>query len=185
MSTEIPKKSQIKDNGVRPHNLPYSRLEERMQGKERAGEHGVLMLKPGCFSINTESNPVQKQTEELISSYNLDVVATSCSALTKEQTHQLYPNIFGQSFKPKTPRLAKLRPLLEEYLSDCVFAYLVYGENALQRLGLIKETLRQDLEKVGNWDVENRVHVPDEGNLDQAISLLFDHESCSVCTKYE
>lgn len=185
VSVEVPKERQIKDIGARPHNLPGSRLAEKMQAKERAEQLGVLMLKPGCFSTNTESNPVQEQTEKLLSSHNLDVLATSCVALTRDQIHQLYPNIFGQNIKPKTFRLSELRLLLEEYLSDCVFAYLVHGNNVQQRLELIKETLRQDVEKVGNWDVENRVHVPEEENLDQVISLLFYHESCSVCIKNE
>lgn len=183
MTVEVPKERQIKDNGTSPHNLPYSRLLERMQGKEEIEQHGVLMLKPGCFSVDNENTPVQDQTENLFSSHDLDIIATSCITLSRNQIHQLYPNIFELSVKPRTSRLAELRPLLEDYLSDCVFAYLVRGEKAQEKLQSIKEILRQDVEHVGNWDVENRVHVPGEENLNKTISLLFNHENCSICSK--
>lgn len=184
MMVEIPKERYIKNIGIRPHNLPYSQLIERIQSNEGNGQHGVLMLKPGCFLVDGRSTSIQNQTEELISSSGLDVVATSCVALTREQIHKLYPNVFGSDVTAITDRLDDLRILLEDYLSDCVFAYLVHGEDAPNKLKTIKVILRQNADHVGNWDIENLVHVPDQGNLTQDMDILFNN-GCSACLMHK
>lgn len=179
MMAEILRERQIKDIGTRPHNLPYSKIVEIIQNNEGGGQYGVLMLKPGCFSVDNMVTPTQDKTEELFSSNNLNVIATSCVTLTIEQVHSLYPNIFGSDVEATTDRLGGLRVLLEDYLSDCVFTYLVYGEGALDKLGTIKKVLRQDVDHVGNWDVNNLVHVSNRKNLAQDISILFNHSDSS------
>lgn len=180
MTIEISKERYIKNIGIRPHNLPYSQLTEIMQRNEGNGQHGVLMLKPGCFLVDGRSTSIQDQTEELISSSGLDVVATSCVALTREQVRKLYPNIFGSDVTAITDRLDDLRILLEDYLLDCVFAYLVHGKDAPNKLKTIKVILRQNVNRVGNWDVENLVHTPNQENLAQDIDILFNN-GCSAC----
>lgn len=181
MSVEIPRERQIKNIGMRPHNLPYSQIVEIMQGNTDDGKLGVLMLKPGCFSISGHSS-TQEQTEELISSHKLDVVATSCTVLTREQIHGIYPNIFGPTVVALTDRLDELRILMEDYLSNCVFTYLVYGDNSLNGLIAIKRILRQNTIRAGNWDVHNLVHVPNQEDLIQNRDVLFNHVNCSVCS---
>lgn len=184
MTVEIPKERLIKNIGIRPHNLPYSQLIEIMQSNEENGQYGVLMLKPGCFLVDGQSTSIQDKTEDLISSSSLNVVATSCVALTREQVHKLYPNIFGSDVTAITDRLDDLRILLEDYLSDCVFAYLVHGEDALNKLKTVRIILRKNVDHVGNWDVENLVHVPNQRNLAQDIDILFNN-ACSACLIHE
>lgn len=181
MSVEIPRERQIKNIGTRPHNLPYSQIVEMTLDNIDDGRLSVLMLKPGCFSINGHSL-IQEQTEELISSHKLDVVATSCTVLSREQIHRIYPNIFGSNVVTLTDRLDELRILMEDYLSSCVFTYLVYGNNSLNELIAIKKILRQNIVHEGNWDVHNRVHVPNQEDLIQNRDILFNHNNCSVCS---
>lgn len=172
---EILRERQIKDIGTRPHNLPHAEIVEIISNNESEEQYGVLMLKPGCFSVDSTGTPIQDKTEELLSLNNLDVIATSCVRLNKEQVHQLYPHIFGPEVEAITDRLEELRVLLENYLSDRVFTYLVRGKDALDKLETIKRVLRQDVDHVGNWDVNNLVHVPDRENLAQNINILFNH----------
>ena len=62
-----------------------------------------------------------------------------------------------------TDRLDDLRILLEDYLLDCVFAYLVHGKDAPNKLKTIKKLFsEQNVNRVGNWDVENLVHTPNQ-----------------------
>jgi hypothetical protein len=164
---------QLKGIDIRPHNLPYAEIVDMIQGTEGNKQCGVLMLKPGCFSTGGAGKPIQGKTEELFSLNNLDVIATSCVKLTREQVHQLYPNIFSSDVESITGRLDELRILLEDYLSDYVFTYLVQGDSALDKLASIKKVLRENLEHVGNWDVNNLVHVPNEKYLAQDIEILF------------
>ncbi len=183
MSIEIPKERQIKNLGTRPHNIPYSQLVEKMQNNEGVGQYGVIMLKPGCFSVDNKITSIQDQTEGLFADNNLNVVATSCINLTKEQIHELYPGIFGSNVAAITDRLDELRVLLDDYLSDCVFTYLVYGENFQGKLETIKKILRKRIARVGNWDVNNWIHVPTQKNITQDIEILFNHPNCSICPK--
>ena len=170
---ETLKERQIKDINKRPHNLPYTEIVEMIRNTEGNEQCGVLMLKPGCFSVDGACTPTQDKTEQLFSSKNLNVIATSCVTLTREQVHLLYPNIFSPEVKAITGRLDELRVLLEDYLSDQVFTYLVRGGGVLDKLDSIKKVLRQDVDHVGDWDVNNLVHVPRRENLAQDISILF------------
>lgn len=183
MGIEIPKERQIKNLGTRLHNMPYSQLVEKTQSNEGAGQYGVIMLKPGCFSVDNQITPIQDQTEELFVDNKLNVVATSCINLTKEQVHELYLNIFGSDITAITGRLDELRVLLEDYLSDCVFTYLVYGEDSQNKLETIKIILRERVAHVGNWDINNWIHVPTRDSVIQDIEILFNHPNCSVCLK--
>lgn len=176
---ETLRERQIKSIGTRLHNLPYTEIVEILQSNEGNEQYCVLMLKPGCFSIDSTGTPTQDKTEELFSTNNLNVIATSCVKLTKEQVHQLYPNIFGADVEAITDRLDKLRVLLEDYLSDHVFTYLIRGDSALDKLDSIKKVLRKDVEHVGNWDVNNLVHVPIRENIDQDINILFNRSKSS------
>ena len=184
MNIEIPKERQIKNIGPRPHNLPYCQLCEITSSSEGKSQLGVLMLKPGCFSVYGRTS-IQDYAEELISSWNLDVVSTSCVPLSREQIHRIYPSIFGANTAAATDRLVDLRVLLESYLSDCVFTYLVSGEDTQRKLVTIKGIVRQGVERVGNWDVHNRVHVPDKEELSQDVDILFNHPNCVVCSRHQ
>ena len=182
MKSEIPQKRNIISIGERPHNLPFPRLNRIIYDSNR--ELGILMLKPGCFSVEG-STPIQDNAEKLISSQNLDVISTSCILLGKKEVHQLYPNIFGDNADASTGRLADLRVLLDDYLSDCVFSYLVSGENVQNKLESTKRTMRTAVEHVGNWDVYNHVHVPDTNEMPQNLDLLFNHPICRVCIRHQ
>lgn len=176
---ETLRERQIKSIGTRPHNLSCTEIVEILQNNEGNKQYGVLMLKPGCFSVDRTSTPTQDKTEELFLINNLNVIATSCVKLTKKQVHQLYPNIFGADVEAITDRLDELRVLMEDYLSDHVFTYLVCGDGALDKLDSIKKVLRKDVGHVGNWDVSNLAHVPIRENVDQDINILFNHSESS------
>lgn len=184
MKSEIPKTRTLKNIGVRPHNLPFSQLQMTTEDQGKKGQLGVLMLKPGCFSVEGRTT-IQDNAEELMSNQNLDVISTSCVLLDRNQIHQLYPNIFGESVVASTGRLGDLRVLLEDYLSDCVFSYLVSGENTQQKLDSVKRVMRQQVEHVGNWDVHNHVHVPDSSDMPKNLDLLFNHPVCRVCSRHQ
>ncbi len=184
MTAEVPKERLIKNIGIRPHNLSDSQLKVLLPGESDKGQLGILMLKPGCFSAVGRTS-IQDKTEEYLSSFNLDVIATSCTVLTRDQVHRLYPHIFSTDVVAQSDRFGELRILMEEYLTNCVFTYLIYGENSIDELKKIKRLLRQDVVKVGNWDVYNRVHVPELNDLNQNKNILFDHINCAKCSKQE
>ena len=123
MTAEVPRERLIKNIGMRPHNLSDSQLQVLLFDVSK-DQLGILMLKPGCFSVAGRTL-IQEKTEDLISSYNLDVIATSCTVLTREQVHQLYPNIYGPDVVAQNARLGELRILMEDYLANCVFTYSV------------------------------------------------------------
>jgi len=184
MTAEVPKERLIKNIGIRPHNLSDSQLQDLLPSSDIEDRLGILMLKPGCFSVASRTS-IQDKAEYLLSSFDLDVIATSCTVLTREQVHRLYPNIYGPDVVAQNARLEELRVLMEDYLANCVFTYLVYGNNSLSELKTIKKLLRQDVTKVGNWDVYNRVHVPDQGDLDQNRDILFNHINCAKCLRQD
>ncbi len=184
MTAEVPKERLIKNIGIRPHNLSGSQLQDLLPDSDSEDRLGILMLKPGCFSVAGRTS-IQDKTEDLLSSFNLDVIATSCTVLTREQVHRLYPNIYDPDVVAQSARLGELRILMEDYLSNCVFTYMVYGDNSLNELKKIKRLLRQDVIKVGNWDVHNRVHVPEQSDLDQNTDILFNHINCAKCLRQD
>lgn len=183
MTAESIRLRNIKNLGPRPHNLPYSQVIEAIKNNENGGQYGVLMLKPECFLIGDQNTSIQDQVEDLLSANNLNVVVTACRPISKEQVHLLYPNIFGSDVAATSDRLGELRVLLEEYLSNCVFTYLVQGENTQRKLEDIKRVIRQGVARVGNWDVTNRIHVPDQEELTRDINILFSHNGCGTCLK--
>ncbi len=164
----------VQNVGSKPYNIPLAEIARRIEEVNPRYEIGVLVLKPGCFSKDHNDSRQQNLIEALFSACELEVVVASCVALDKLMVHQLYPDIYDPNVIAKSENFDKLQESLENYMSDYVFSYLVYGENALSKLGIIKETIRKSIRyKKGKICVENVVHVPDKDSIYSDINILF------------
>ena len=184
MSLEISKSRLIKNVGLKPHNLPPSEIHKKID-EVRAGEElGILVLKPGSFSIDHQYSPLQDRVEGLLSASGLNVIATSCVNLAKAHVHQLYPDIFNPIAVADSIKIERLRTDLETYMADCVFSYLLRGNDTMNKIGIIKRSLRKSMGYAnGSINVRNAIHVPDSENLYTDIDILFACNNCQVCPK--
>jgi len=165
----------VKNIGLRPYNLPLERTREIALAQDDINRLGILVMKPGYFSPDPVGLPIQHKVEGLITSSQLDILATSCVSLSTEQVHTLYPDIFGAHVVDRTGTLGELQLALEDYMSDYVFSYLVNGVEALTKLGIIKNAVRLSTGYVkGSIKVRNAVHVSDREDLIHSLEVLFD-----------
>ena len=173
---EIDRYRPIQNLGMRPYNASIETVSQEIKATcEKKGELSVFLLKPGYFSLDhCQQSLFQSTVEGLITASGLDIITTSCIALTTEQIHGLYPFIFGPGETPVPDFVLKLREDLESYMSDYVFSYLVFGEDAQYKLEKIKKALRDSIGCVkGSLNVKNAIHLAEKNDAAKDIEILF------------
>ncbi len=140
-----------------------------------AGQYGLIVLKPD-FTQRISDRLGHKFIDlikGIIISAQLEVIFTTETNLASDDIKTLYATIFFQDSDYGDDKSFRAK-VLAYMQSAPVYAFLVRGDQALAKLQLIKRTYRKLVGlETGTDFIRNIVHVPDEDELDTAISVLF------------
>jgi hypothetical protein len=156
--------------GIVERPISNSRLPPQIRHEDRLG---ALFIKPGFFPLDQHGNPFQDNLESLIRSLDIDIIATNELTLTPREVKTTYYSMFET--KEPSETLQRVRTNLLQYLvGSPIFCYLLAGDDIVNKLDIIKKTIRKQYGFVkGGTDVKSLIHTPEPHDIMHDINTFF------------